>query len=99
MGSLYFLKLFSNGLGDSTMESRHGKEMEISNGNPRAVLLSATDVAKIDVEGEFEMGIRVLECSDRITYFRNPPKSILKLILKESLGVITVVWFPVREFP
>jgi hypothetical protein len=39
------------------MESRHGIEMEISNRNPGALLLSSTDVAKINVESQFEMGI------------------------------------------
>jgi hypothetical protein len=43
------------------MESRHGKEMEVSNGYPRTVLLSAWDVAKIDVKGQFEMGVDVVK--------------------------------------
>jgi len=57
IGSAHCLELVSKGLGNSAMESRHGREAEISNGNPRALLLSSTDVAKINVESQFEMGI------------------------------------------
>jgi hypothetical protein len=39
------------------MESQHGKEVEISNGNPQALLFSTSDVAKINLEGQFEMEI------------------------------------------
>jgi hypothetical protein len=48
-------------LGDSAVESRHGKEPEISKGDPRSDIIAAGGLTKVDVEGQFEMGIGVVK--------------------------------------
>jgi hypothetical protein len=56
-----FALILCKGLSDSAVESRHGIEMEISNGYPRDVVLSAKGVVKKDVKGQFEMGEGVVK--------------------------------------
>ena len=85
IGSAHFLEFFSNGSGDYAMESRHGKEMKVSDGDPFARGLSIEDLAVINVKREFEMGIGVLQRANRIVHPRDHGHLFLKKGLKGPL--------------
>ncbi len=62
------------------MESRHGEKMEISDGNPSAVFLPASNAAMIYVKGQFEVGESVFESANGLSLFGTNPQLILDTV-------------------
>lgn len=54
------------------MDSRHGKEGEVSEGNPSTSALSFKPMAAIDMEGEFKVGKGLFKKAKRaVTFHRD----------------------------
>jgi hypothetical protein len=86
-------------LGDSAVESRHGKEPEIFKGGPRSDIIAASGLTKVDVEGQFEMGIGVFERSKEHFSFDTNPQLVFGKAQQLQLRIFPMIDPPVRELP
>ena len=92
-------EVLSEGLGDSSVKPGHGEKMEISDGDPRAGVLPASNGAMIYVKGQFEVGECVFERADGLSIFGTNPQLILDTVQQRCLRIAPVINSPIREFP
>ena len=57
--------LIRNGIGDAAMDSGHGEVVKVFDGNPFSFSLSIDSLAVINIKGEFEVRISLLENPER----------------------------------
>ena len=79
-GQGILLGSFYNGFGNTAMDTRHGKKMEVLDGNPSSLPCSVHSLAVINMEGEFEVGIGLSESSDKLFYFDIQPRFFLDVV-------------------